>query len=155
MNNKLILLTCFAFLFIMSCDSFSGKTTLYNTKAKLTFITTAIEIFHAENNHYPSVDEGLSILVKDGDLKTMPKDYWGHDYKFIIQDETPFVYSMGPNGIDDNGLKDDVTLKSLEQTIESDFELTYLIEALVFIAYPLPCIFITPYYVALSVFGVL
>lgn len=139
----------------MSCQSFSGKTILYQTKAKLTYLTFDIEQFQVENNRYPSLDEGLSILVTNGYLKAIPKDFWDHDYKFIFQEGKPLVYSMGPNGIDDKGLKDDITLESLDQTIESDFELTYLVEALLFIAYPLPCILITPSYVALSVFGVL
>lgn len=56
-------------------------------------LSTALEAFRSENNRYPTMDEGLEILIKapantrfgrKNYIPSLPKDPWGSDYQYLI-----------------------------------------------------------------------
>ncbi|WP_338847454.1 hypothetical protein V8J88_01900 [Massilia sp. W12] len=62
-----------------------------------------------ENGRAPNISEGLSVLQ----FKTYPvRDGWGRPliYKpdFLLKKQQFYLYSTGPNGIDDGGEDDDI-----------------------------------------------
>jgi general secretion pathway protein G len=83
------------------------------TKASLRQLHTAINQFHMDSGRWPTPEEGLSVLVQapsdvtvyppGGYIETteIPKDAWGHEFKFELNPESgkPFVIkSLGADG---------------------------------------------------------
>jgi general secretion pathway protein G len=83
------------------------------TKASLRQLHTAINQFHMDSGRWPTEEEGLSVLVQQpadvtnwppgGYIETtdIPKDAWGHDFKFELYPASgrPFVIkSLGADG---------------------------------------------------------
>ncbi len=68
-------------------------------RAQLSMIQQALELYRLENGKYPTTDEGIAVLTRDGYLKgkSIPKDPWGSDY-YYISDGTSFTLkSAGPD----------------------------------------------------------
>lgn len=75
-------------------------------RADVRNLTKALEEFRLETMRYPTMDEGLEILLKapggnsfrtEGFLKSLPKDPWGSDYQYLIPGEhgTYDLFSLG------------------------------------------------------------
>ena len=83
-------------------------------------IPLAMDLFEMDVGRYPSTEEGLSALRtnpssvpgwKGPYLKKEPKDPWGKVYVYKspgTHNNDYDLYSVGPNGVDDNGGGDDV-----------------------------------------------
>ncbi len=83
-------------------------------------LTTAIERFALDTKRYPTTKEGLIVLVNKPDefnLETWPyikkvnTDPWGNDYIYKLEKQKNvnyFVYSKGPDGVDNQGGYDDI-----------------------------------------------
>ena len=87
-------------------------------QADIETISQALELFRLDNGFYPSQDQGLEALVTrpdtqpeprnwnpDGYLKKVPADPWGNPYFYIQPGNYGKydLYSLGANGIDDDG----------------------------------------------------
>ena len=65
----------------------TGKQTA--ARAEISQITSALELFYTENDHYPSNDEGLALLKKstaqhpNGILQGDLLDPWGNEYVYV------------------------------------------------------------------------
>ncbi len=72
-----------------------------------------VEMYHQEHGHWPPDQAALQTLIDTGwwDPDISPEDSWGQPLIYrVLQDGSGFiVYSIGPNGIDDGGVKDDIT----------------------------------------------
>ena len=74
----------------------------------------ALKLYRLDNNAYPTTDQGLQALVQrpaappippnwknGGYLDRLPKDPWGHDYRFLnpgLRGEID-VFSLGADGV--------------------------------------------------------
>ncbi len=74
-----------------------------------------VDAFRVMKGHYPSTEEGISVLIKEGFLKSNQpdgtlKDPWGHDYVYLYPGQKHTdgfdVRSNGPDG--KAGTEDDV-----------------------------------------------
>ena len=87
-------------------------------QADIETISQALELFRLDNGFYPSQDQGLEALVTrpdtqpeprnwnpEGYLKKIPIDPWGNHYMYIQPGNYGKydLYSLGANGIDDDG----------------------------------------------------
>lgn len=61
-------------------------------------IQGALKIFYAKKGNYPDTGAGLKALVDTGNLESMPKDPWGHDYVYMNEGGKPVITSYGRDG---------------------------------------------------------
>jgi hypothetical protein len=65
-----------------------------------TVITVAISVFRHSQGVWPvSIDDALTSI----EPKPLCRDYYGYDFVYRIVDDTPLLYAVGPNGIDNGG----------------------------------------------------
>lgn len=78
-------------------------------KSDIAILSQAIEMYRMETLRYPSMDDGLDILLqspggrslrRDGFIKSLPKDPWNNDYQYMIPGENGVfdVFSLGADG---------------------------------------------------------
>ncbi|AYC20041.1 Type II secretion system protein G [Dickeya dianthicola] len=84
------------------------RANIQKTKADISAIENAVEMYHLDHNHFPEEKEGLSALTaeeKNGDnlnggyVRDLPKDPWGHAYHYANpgQHKDVDIYSSGPD----------------------------------------------------------
>lgn len=78
--------------------------------------STLLKRFHADHQRFPRDEEGLSAalaisLRSQAKRGWRPLDPWGRHYMYHARDNRPpEVYSVGPNGIDEHGDGDDISM---------------------------------------------
>jgi general secretion pathway protein G len=82
------------------------RTKIMRAKADIAAIMNAITTFRLDHARLP---EDLAELTRtpEPELDRLSRDPWNHDYVFLNDEDTPFVYSFGPDGVD--GTPDDIT----------------------------------------------
>lgn len=91
-------------------------------KTQIGLFKQALEHYYMDVKEYPSAEQGLQALVErpaelpesatwSKYLDEVPKDPWGHDFRYdkAEGDEAPRLWSVGPDGNDDDGENDDIT----------------------------------------------
>ena len=74
-------------------------------------IRSALDIYRDQNQRYPTSTDGLGALVPQI-AKRISMDPWGSPYVYRATSEGGFVlYSVGADGLDNNGGGDDVTTR--------------------------------------------
>jgi general secretion pathway protein G len=128
--EMLVVLAILVFLVSMVVPRVLGtqkQADIKGAKTQIGMLKATLERYALDCKTFPTTDEGLqALLVKPADLDdsvawagpyvssdTLPKDPWGHDYKYeyppthgTTQDR-PDIWSMGPDGQD--GTDDDIT----------------------------------------------
>lgn len=82
-------------------------------KADIRSIGQALDIYHMQNGHYPSTDQGLDALVtKPGGhpepkswgpapyLRKYPLDQWDNEYVYVEEGHTFELMSLGADGVE-------------------------------------------------------
>ncbi|MXY55149.1 MAG: type II secretion system protein GspG [Gammaproteobacteria bacterium] len=82
-------------------------------KADIRSIGQALDIYHMQNGHYPSTDQGLEALVTKPTghpepkswgpapyLRKYPLDQWGNDYVYLEEGHTFELMSLGADGVE-------------------------------------------------------
>jgi len=65
-----------------------------------TVIALAIGVFRHSTDRWPErIDDALAIV----EPQPLHRGYYGHDFIYRIVDDSPLLYTVGPNGIDDGG----------------------------------------------------
>jgi general secretion pathway protein G len=100
----------------IAAKNFMGQTEkarMTTTKATLSSLHEAVDLFKMDTGRYPTEEEGLNALIEQpsdvegwaqgGYLKgtTIPRDSWKHDFVFMLNPESgkPFVIiSYGADG---------------------------------------------------------
>ena len=80
-------------------------------KADIRSIGQALDIYHLQNGHYPSTEQGLEALAEKPIghpepkswgptpyLRKYPLDQWGNDYIYIKEGHTFELMSLGADG---------------------------------------------------------
>ena len=84
-------------------------------------LKTALDNFETDNGRFPSMDEGLNALIEAPpnlanwhkllDVDEIPKDPWGHEYRYQcpgqLNPQTYDLFSAGPDG--EFSTDDDIT----------------------------------------------
>ncbi len=72
---------------------------------------SALDMFRARKNRYPTSTEGFRALVESRVLKAMPKDTYGSDLTYELKDGEPVVTSLGAD-MKPGGTGDDADITS-------------------------------------------
>lgn len=78
-------------------------------KADVATLEQGVEMYRLNRMRYPSGDEGLQAVVREGYVKRLPKDPWGHPYRYAVpgRNGRSFdIYSTGADGKDGGEGKD-------------------------------------------------
>lgn len=78
-------------------------------KADVATLEQGVEMYRLNRMRYPSADEGLQAVVREGYVKRLPKDPWGHPYRYAApgRNGRSFdIYSTGADGKDGGEGKD-------------------------------------------------
>lgn len=87
------------------------------TIARLEVLRIALDEFYKKNQRYPADSEGLAalrsetrgVLEADPPYRAVALDGWDRPFVYRIAGEgPPILYSIGPNGIDEQGAGDDM-----------------------------------------------
>jgi general secretion pathway protein G len=79
----------------------TDKAAVTKAKADVATLEQAAEMYRLNKLDYPSGADGLQALVREGFVKRLPKDPWGHPYRYAApgRDGRAFdVYSYGADG---------------------------------------------------------
>ncbi len=61
-------------------------------------IDSALKLYNARKGKFPDTTTGLKALVDMEILDKMPKDAWGNDYVYTLENGRPVVTSYGADG---------------------------------------------------------
>lgn len=61
-------------------------------------IDSALKLYNARKGKFPDTATGLKALVDMEILDKMPKDAWGNDYVYTLENGRPVVTSYGADG---------------------------------------------------------
>ena len=135
--EMLVVLAILVFLVSMVVPRVLGtqkKADLQSAKTQIGMLKGSLQHYALDCKTFPTTDQGLqALLAKPADLDdsvawggpyidsdSLPKDPWGHDYKYEYPPthgttaDRPDIWSMGPDGQD--GTDDDIT----SWTVSSD-----------------------------------
>jgi general secretion pathway protein G len=62
-------------------------------------IDSALKLYNARKGKFPDTATGLKALVDMEILDKMPKDAWGNDYVYTLENGRPVVTSYGADGV--------------------------------------------------------
>ena len=109
----IVIIGLMATLVIPNIMGSKAKADQQKAKADISMLESSLEMYHLDNNRYPTTEQGLQALVKKPDedpvpaqyrdggyIKRLPQDPWGNDYQLLNpgQHGNIDVYSLGPDG---------------------------------------------------------
>ncbi len=109
----LLVMVIIAILAAVVVPKYAGqaqKAKVKAAQADISTIGTQLRAYEVTNEKFPTSEEGLQPLVDAKLLEKVPVDPWGHPYVYRSTADGFDLYSMGPNGQDDNQGGDDVTI---------------------------------------------
>lgn len=68
------------------------------TQQDLRNLELALKLFHKKHGHFPDAASGFRALVEAGVLEQDPRDPWGNDYLYRLEDGGPVILSQGADG---------------------------------------------------------
>ena len=90
-----------------------------NAKAQIRNFKTALTSYRIAFSKFPSSGEGLNALVNNPkknflDSNSVPKDPWGNDYVYKLENNRPIIISYGADGAPGgSGLDADISSEDL------------------------------------------
>ena len=123
-NLPIKILLAFIIFFSFSANDSFASTKRGSALARIEILSWAIEVFQKDVGRFPSKNEGLEVLINKPKGLTnwrgpylnypfIPSDPWGQKYVYNYPPKygkkSFDLYSFGPNEIDNQGLKDDLT----------------------------------------------
>lgn len=77
-----------------------SKGTTEKAKIDISMLDQGLEMYKLQNLTYPSASEGLQALAAKGVIRKLPKDPWGHPYRYVMpgQHGAVDIYSLGADG---------------------------------------------------------
>ncbi|RJS20249.1 hypothetical protein DRW03_21130 [Corallococcus sp. H22C18031201] len=61
-------------------------------------IRAALKLYARQQGHFPATQEGIPALVATRYLDRIPRDPWGHEYDYSLDDKGPHVRAYGADG---------------------------------------------------------
>ena len=88
-----------------------GGASIRATRTSLIAIDDALTRYHDDTGVYPTNNQGLEMLFHNSQQSNwrgpylmdghIPKDAWGNDLRFRLENGKPILYSNGPDGVSD------------------------------------------------------
>ena len=86
------------------------------TKTEIRTIEGALKLYYTQKGKYPDTGEGLGALVSGKQMDAMPKDGWGHEFTYVLENGKPVITSYGgdeaPGGTEFDA---DISSKTLDE----------------------------------------
>lgn len=92
-----------------------NKAKVDRTKLDIRNIGNALKLYYTQKGKYPDTGEGIGALVAGKQLESLPKDPWGHDYVYVLENGKPVITSYGADG-SPGGQDDDADISSKDDT---------------------------------------
>ncbi len=69
------------------------------TCVQMKSISSALKMYKIDTSSYPSTQEGLAFIAKKNyfEDKKIPKDSWGSEYIYTVQEDSFEILSLGAN----------------------------------------------------------
>ncbi len=85
----------------LACDmKVKEETRVEITKIQLQNIVQVLKEFKTRTGSYPSTEQGLQQLVKEGIIKNYPKDGWKRDFVYTLESSGKYTLkSYGADGV--------------------------------------------------------
>ena len=114
-----------ATLAVVNGPAIMEKVRKRKARADIATIENAVSQYRVEYARYPETLQDLMNPPSTGGgggpdeslLKKLPKDPWGNDYLFAVEDRKPVIASSGPDG--QQGTEDDITNMDDEEVQET------------------------------------
>ncbi|HEX2763018.1 MAG TPA: type II secretion system major pseudopilin GspG [Allosphingosinicella sp.] len=87
----------------------TDKAAVTKARADVATLEQGVEMYRLNRLRYPSADEGLQAVAREGYVKRLPKDPWGNPYRYAApgRNGRSFdIYSTGADGRDGGEGKD-------------------------------------------------
>jgi general secretion pathway protein G len=97
----IVILGLLATVVIINVLPATDKAALTKAKADVATLEQGVEMFRLNRLRYPNAGEGLQAVAAEGFIKRLPKDPWGHPYRYAApgRDGRAFdIYSYGADG---------------------------------------------------------
>ncbi|HUM09331.1 MAG TPA: type II secretion system major pseudopilin GspG [Myxococcaceae bacterium] len=75
------------------------KARIDRTNLDIGNIDSALKLYNARKGKFPDTTTGLKALVDMEILDKMPKDAWGNDYVYTLENGRPVIVSYGADGV--------------------------------------------------------
>ncbi len=62
-------------------------------------LDSALKLYNARKGKFPDTTTGLKALVDMEIIDKMPKDAWGNDYVYTLENGRPVITSYGADGV--------------------------------------------------------
>ncbi len=62
-------------------------------------LDSALKLYNARKGKFPDTTNGLKALVDMEIIDKMPKDAWGNDYIYTLENGRPVITSYGADGV--------------------------------------------------------
>ncbi len=91
-----------AVIIVPNVTKYLKRAKIEATKLQIKNFQTPLLEYQSSKGNYPSTEEGLEALVKEGLLKKVPLDPWGNPYHYRFPGENDQeeyeIWSYGPDG---------------------------------------------------------
>jgi general secretion pathway protein G len=68
------------------------------TQLDISQLENALKLYYARSGKYPDTATGFKTLVDLQLIDKMPKDAWGNDYVYLLENGRPVITSYGADG---------------------------------------------------------
>jgi general secretion pathway protein G len=80
------------------------------TQLDISQLENALKLYYARSGKYPDTATGFKTLVDLQLIDKMPKDAWGNDYVYLLENGRPVITSYGADGSPGgDGVNSDIT----------------------------------------------
>ncbi len=101
-----VIITILGALVVPKFMDMPNKAKVTAARQQMSNFETALQSYSYQKGGFPSTEEGLEALVREGLIKKIPKDPWGYDYQYRSPGEvdTDFeIWSLGADGKEGGG----------------------------------------------------
>lgn len=98
----LLIMATLATIVVVNLTGRSEKAKRDVTVIKMKQVEDGLKAFRFNEGRYPTLEEGLGVLVQGKYLDSIPKDGWNHPFAFYLYPDDPdhpyVIISYGPDG---------------------------------------------------------
>ncbi|MBL8957639.1 MAG: type II secretion system protein GspG [Myxococcaceae bacterium] len=69
------------------------------TRTNIASTMDLLKQYYLRKNKYPDTGTGLKVLVDEQITDKIPKDAWGNDFVYLLENGKPVVMSYGDDGV--------------------------------------------------------
>jgi general secretion pathway protein G len=96
----IVILGLLATIVVINVMPATDRAALVKAKADISTLEQGVEMYRLNRLQYPAGDEGLQAVVREGFIKRLPKDPWGHDYLYAAPGQNGRAFDIMSYGAD-------------------------------------------------------